>query len=217
MIVRHYIYLKNIKFNNIEMGPHLTNDPKKNIKDVEGLDYIICNEAENTLFELIQHLEKKNEPVFDEIKDIKGLCFIPAKICKDNSSQEPFQTEKREFLKNLDDLPLPRHDLLPLDKYWAPILGNYTFIETSRGCPYKCIFCRQGIMYNWKYRIRSAVILFKEVMFLYNKGIKHILFHSDTFTVNEVVIELCDKLIEAGSPVKWSCNGHAKTMKNLIY
>ena len=62
--------------------------------------------------------------MFDEIKDIKGLCFIPAKICKDNSSQEPFQTEKREFIKNLDDLPLPRHDLLPLDKYWAPILGN---------------------------------------------------------------------------------------------
>ena len=25
--------------------------------------------------------------------------------------------------------PLPRHDLLPLDKYWAPILGNYSFIE----------------------------------------------------------------------------------------
>ena len=197
----------------VGMGPHLTNDPKKNIKDVDGLDYIICNEAENTLFELIQYLEKKNEPLFDEIKDIKGLCFIPAKICIDNNSQEPFQTEKREFIKNLDDLPLPRHDLLPLDKYWAPILGNYTFIETSRGCPYKCIFCRQGIMYNWKYRIRSAESLFKEVMFLYNKGIKHIMFHSDTFTVNEkVVIELCDRLIEAGSPVKWSCNGHAKTL-----
>ncbi len=68
-------------------------------------------------------------------------------------------------------------------------------------------------MYNWKYRIRSAESLFNEVIFLHKKGVKHVMFHSDTFTVNEkVVIELCDKLIEAGSPVKWSCNGHAKTL-----
>ena len=122
------------------MGPHLLNDPKKNIKDVEGLDYIICNEAENTLFELIQHLEKKMNQCLMKLKILKGFVFIPAKICKDNSSQEPFQTEKRRFIKNLDDLPLPRHDLLPLDKYWAPIFGNYTFIETSRGCPISVFF-----------------------------------------------------------------------------
>ena len=197
----------------VGMGPHLTADPISSIKEVKGLDYIICNEAENTLFELIQNLEKSNEPKLTDLLKINGICFIPKNVCKNENSQNPIQTEKRPFIKNLDSLPLPRHDLLPLDKYWAPILGNYTFIETSRGCPYKCIFCRQGIMYDWKYRIRSGESLFNEVMLLNKQGIKHIMFHADTFTVNEkVVIDLCDRLIEAGTPVKWACNGHAKTL-----
>lgn len=197
----------------VGMGPHLTANPVKTIKEVEGLDYVICNEAENTLKELLEYLEKNKILNLEKLSSINGLCFIPSNVINDSNSNVPVLTEKRPFIKNLDDLPVPRHDLLPLDKYWAPILGNYTFIETSRGCPYKCIFCRQGVMYNWKYRIRSAASLFKEVMLLHKQGTKHIMFHADTFTVNEkIVTELCNKLIEAGSPVKWSCNGHAKTL-----
>jgi radical SAM superfamily enzyme YgiQ (UPF0313 family) len=48
----------------------------------------------------------------------------------------------RPFIKNLDNLPLPRHDLLPLDRYRIPMVkGPYTFVVTSRGCPAGCKFC----------------------------------------------------------------------------
>ena len=39
-------------------------------------------------------------------------------------------------------------------------------------------------MYDWKYRIRSGESLFNEVMLLNKQGI-NIMFHADTFTVNE--------------------------------
>ena len=77
------------------MGPHLTADPISSIKEVKGLDYIICNEAENTLFELIQNLEKSNEPKLTDLLKINGICFIPKNVCKNENSENPIQTEKR--------------------------------------------------------------------------------------------------------------------------
>ena len=49
---------------------------------------------------------------------------------------EIFVNAPRPFVSDLDDLPIPLHHLLPLDKYRIPMVkGPYTFIVTSRGCP----------------------------------------------------------------------------------
>ena len=48
----------------------------------------------------------------------------------------------RPFIADLDDLPMPRYDLLPLDKYRMPLMkGPFCFIVTSRGCPAGCTYC----------------------------------------------------------------------------
>ncbi len=55
----------------------------------------------------------------------------------------------RPFIRDLDDLPLPLHHLLPWDKYRAPnIRGPYTFIVPSRGCPAGCTFCIKHVSYR---------------------------------------------------------------------
>ena len=49
----------------------------------------------------------------------------------------------RPLIQNIDALPFPARDLLPLDRYWTPGVRRYPFatIMTSRGCPYSCSFC----------------------------------------------------------------------------
>ena len=196
----------------IGMGPHLTNAPERSLLEAESLDFIIRNEAEETLKELLEVLTQETPPSEKRLKEIKGLAFVPARIFPDGA-QTLVVTEQRPFIDDLDSLPWPRHDLLPLEKYWAPFFGHYTFVESSRGCAYRCIFCRQAVMWQWKYRRRSGKAIAQEALYVHSLGVDTILFHADTFTLDQnLVEELCGSLIEAGTPFRWACNTHVKNL-----
>jgi anaerobic magnesium-protoporphyrin IX monomethyl ester cyclase len=198
----------------VGMGPHLTNAPEESLYEAEGLDFIIRHEAEDTLGELLQVFEKNASPGLARLKEIKGIAFIPNRI-EPGLGKEAVITEQRPFIDDLDKLPRPRHDLLPLDKYWSPFLGHYTFVEASRGCAFRCVFCRQAVMWQWKYRKRSGKAIAEEALYVHSLGVDNILFHADTFTLDhQMVMELCDALIEAGSPFRWACNTHVSKLYN---
>ncbi len=196
----------------VGMGPHLTNAPERSLREAEGLDFIIRHEAEDTLKELLEVLKQERPPSENRLKKIKGLAFVPARIIP-GGAQTPVITEQRPFIDDLDSLPWPRHDLLPLEQYWSPFFGHYTFVEASRGCVYRCIFCRQAVMWQWKYRQRSGRAIAREALYVHSLGVDTILFHADTFTLDQnLVEELCDRLIEAGTPFRWACNTHIKNL-----
>lgn len=200
----------------IGMGPHLTAQPESSLKELKNIDFVIKNEAEATLKELLEVYEAARQGgdlTLERMMAVNGVCFVPSRLGL-GDSDDPVTTEKREFIENLDDLPWPRHDLLPMDKYWAPFLGNYTFIEASRGCAYRCVFCRQAVMWEWKFRRRSGKDLAREALHVHSLGVNNILFHADTFTLSEeMVSELCEELIAAGSPFQWACNTHVRNLK----
>jgi len=114
----------------------------------------------------------------------------------------------RPFFRELDDLPMPLHHLLPLDTYRSPMInGPYTFIVTSRGCPAGCKYCIKHVSYQYSVRLRSPQKLVEEMQLLQRLGIDHIHMYADLFTVNrEQVVELCERLIAAGSTATWTCN-----------
>jgi len=116
--------------------------------------------------------------------------------------------EDRPFIRNLDDLPIPLHHLLPLDRYLMPMIkGPYTFIVTSRGCPAGCTFCIKHVNYQYSVRLRSAEKLIQEISLLNQLGVHHINMYADLFTVNrDQVVSLCKLLIETGPKITWTCN-----------
>lgn len=185
----------------IAVGPHVTALPKQSLKDFPDIDYLILHEAEDTVLELIQTLEKKDK----DLSEVKGIAFR-----KDN---ELIVTPDREFV-DLNKLPIPLHDLLPIDKYNLPYVGKrYTFLTTSRGCPYRCTFCRSPIVWNNTVRSRSVESIMKELEKLHELKIKNFLVHSDVFTINkEIAIELCKKMIEKGWKFRWICNSRVNTV-----
>jgi len=194
------------------MGPHLTDSPGRSIEEAEGLDFVICHEAEMTLKEILEVLERYKSPSIKRLSKIQGIAFIPSRLIP-GASKKPIITEQRPFINDLDSLPRPRHDLLPLARYWAPLLGHYTFVEASRGCTYRCIFCRQAVMWQWKYRRRKGKTIAEEALYVNSLGVDNILFHADTFTLDKnLVEELCDTLIAAGKPLRWACNTHVKSL-----
>jgi anaerobic magnesium-protoporphyrin IX monomethyl ester cyclase len=114
----------------------------------------------------------------------------------------------RPFFRSLDDLPMPLHHLLPLDRYRMPMIkGPYTFIVTSRGCPAGCKYCIKHVSYQYSVRLRAPQKLLEEMQLLYGLGVHHIHMYSDLFTVNrEQVVELCKLIIDSGLKVTWTCN-----------
>ena len=195
----------------IGMGPHLTSAPERSLLESEEIDIIIRNEAEDTLKEILA-LYKTEKIKHHNLQKINGIAYIPERF-DPNASKECIVTPQRDFIKDLNCLPRPLHELLPLKKYWGPLIGNYTFVEASRGCAFRCVFCRQAVMWQWQFRSRSGREIAKESLYVNSLGVENILFHADTFTLDhQMVDELCDCLIEANSPFRWACNAHVKTI-----
>ena len=114
----------------------------------------------------------------------------------------------RPFIRNLDDLPIPAHHMLPFDKYRIPMIkGPYTFIVTSRGCTAGCKYCIKHVSYQYSIRLRTPENIMKELRVLKELGVQHVHMYADLFTVNrEQVINLCKLMLEENLGLSWTCN-----------
>lgn len=134
------------------------------------------------------------------LTDIRGLAW--------RDRGEIVINPDRPFIPDLDDLPMPMHELLPLEKQRMPMIkGPFTFIVTSRGCPAGCKFCIKHVSYQTSVRVRSPEKILLELQRLAELGIHHVHMYADLFTVNrEQVIGLCNLILEAGLKISWTCN-----------
>jgi len=114
----------------------------------------------------------------------------------------------RPFIKNLDDLPLPRHDLLPLHRYRVPMIkGPYSFVVTSRGCPANCLFCIKHVSYGRTVRVRSPENVIAELRLLRDLGLRDVHMYADLFTVDrEQVVGICELMLQEKLDFRWTCN-----------
>ena len=114
----------------------------------------------------------------------------------------------RPLIHDLDDLPLPRHDLLPLERYRAPLVrGRYAFLVTSRGCPAGCRFCIKHVSYGRSIRFRSPENVLAEIEQLLALGVRSVHMYADCFTLNrDHVMGICQGIEERGLDLRWTCN-----------
>jgi radical SAM superfamily enzyme YgiQ (UPF0313 family) len=124
------------------------------------------------------------------------------------SDGEIVMNPDRPFIPDLDDLPIPKHEKLPLEKQIMPMIkGPFTFIVTSRGCPAGCKYCIKHVTYQNSVRLRSPERIVEELEYLASLGIHNIHMYADLFTVNrEQVVSLCKLIIERDIKIKWTCN-----------
>lgn len=113
--------------------------------------------------------------------------------------------------RRFENLPPARQDLLPIHRYSLPFIGKgYTFVVASRGCPWKCIYCRQTVMYESRIRYRPIETVVEEIR---KYHLTNIAFHADTFTTSKPwVYKLCDELDKLPFKVRWVCNSRVDTV-----
>ena len=170
-------------------GPDPSLIPEEFLRAAHGdIDFVVVGEGEVTAYELLKAIERKES----DFSKIKGLAYLVG--------DRYVYTGDREFVKDLDTLPMPAYHLFPMDNpmYGIPaFMPPYTVtICTSRGCPYRCTFCSQTVMWRHTWRGRSAKKVVDEIELLVTKYKKRgILFGDNDFLIDRKRnIEFCDEL-----------------------
>lgn len=189
-------------------GAHATLFPELTLKECPSIDYLITNEGEVPLRDLIEVLDGSGS-----IKRIPNLYYRKgSEIC--------FTNQQVEWL-NLDDLPVFPYHKFDYNLYTpAPSLRKKlpTFsYMAQRGCPYQCSFCDTRT-HGRRVRYRSVNKVLEDLAFLKsNYNVKGIIFEGSNFTANAGwVSELCEGLIERNLNLSWYCMGRVDFNVELI-
>ncbi|MBN1655149.1 MAG: B12-binding domain-containing radical SAM protein [Deltaproteobacteria bacterium] len=177
-------------------GPHATAYPEKAI-EIPGVDYVVVGEGEVVAGQLIDCLRAGRD-----VSEVKGIVY--------KREGRTISTGRGEYISDLDRLPMPAYDLISIDEYGKYYRmsrtgsGNFMSIFSSRGCPYRCIYCHN--IFGKVFRPRSAEAIFSEIKHLYDKyNIKDFEILDDIFNLDrDRLIEFCDRIIASGMRVTFA-------------
>jgi anaerobic magnesium-protoporphyrin IX monomethyl ester cyclase len=166
------------------------------------VDYVVRNEGEYSLLSLVEFL--RNKKAFE---DVEGVSYLDnGDLCR---------TPDAPFILDLDSLPFPARDLLPMNLYKERMNGRLmTTVVTSRGCPYKCDFCSSSRFFGVRWRARSVDNILAEVESLYREyNYRAVSFVDDNFTLDpDRAIELSEKMMARGWDLIWSAMTRVDTV-----
>ena len=187
----------------VMVGPHVSALPKETLQIANGTVDVVCvGEYDFTVRDVVGN--------FYYLEDVAGIAFI--------RGEKVVETQSRELIESLDDLPFPAWHHLNLKDYFdGGKLYPYIDIISGRGCPNKCIFCLwPQVMHGCKYRFRSVKNVVDEIErdIKLCPSIKHgeFFFEDDTFTVNrQRAIEVCNEILRRKLKIKFSVNARVDT------
>ncbi len=156
-------------------GPEVSYDSEYFLNNTQ-VDFIIKGEGELAFEELLNHLSNEsdytNTPNISFIKDGK-LYTNPIKEVKD-----------------LSVIKLPYY----FEEDIKHIPNKISYIESSRGCPYKCSYCLSSLEKTVRFFNPEEVK--KAILYLMAKGAKTIKFLDRTFNANKNTLQLLDFIIK---------------------
>lgn len=185
-------------------GPHVNIYPEETISNSE-IDFLVLGEGEYVFPDLINALSQRKD-----LSKIRGIVY--------KRNKEIINTGKHEFITNLDAVPFPTRHLVPYQKYYSVLAKRtpITTMMTSRGCPFKCIFCTRPQL-GKIFRYRSAENVVDEMEQCARIGIKEIFLYDDTFTIKKQrVIDTCNEILRRNLKIMWDIRARVDTVDEKI-
>jgi radical SAM superfamily enzyme YgiQ (UPF0313 family) len=188
------------KISLIAGGAFVTMNADRILQDCPDLDCLGVGEGEELLPD---YLDK-----FDNPGAVAGLVWRDA--------GEIVRNEPRPLLQDLNHFPYPDRTSLPIDYIESlPLdvpgvlsLDKFCTMQTSRGCPYSCIYCSIPALCQGKWRYRSSEHVLGEMQQLNDLGYGAIYLTDDHFLINRKRIgEICGGIIERHLKFGWGCEG----------
>lgn len=182
-------------------GVHPTALPD-NTLDYFKVDCVVLGEGEETMREICRKIERG-----ERWQDVRGIAYR-------DKTKKLIKTNTNPLIENLDGLPFPARHLINFKRYLFPpgiIRGEWsersTTMMTSRGCPYRCIWCGSHIIFGKRVRRRSVPNVLEEMgKLIRDYGIDSIWFVDDTFTLDKGwVLSFTEGIRQRKIRLKWGC------------
>jgi len=173
---------------------------------VPEVDFVCRGDGEQLLLDLLERL--------DDPSSVAGVTWQePGGKLRHNAD--------RVLERDLDQWPFPDRESLPLDFVESmPLdvpavlsLDRFTTMQTSRGCPWPCVFCDIPIFNDGKWRSRSAAHVVAELQHLQKEGYGAVFFVDDHFLLQPKRIDaICKGIDEHGITIEWGCEGRVDSV-----
>jgi anaerobic magnesium-protoporphyrin IX monomethyl ester cyclase len=181
-------------------GEHVTADHHRLLRRVPEVLCCVLGEGEETVLDVAAHLSHG-----------LPLDTVPGIALRD-ASGAVFTTPDRHRILEVDEIPWPDWDTVPLTNYLDRHLSHDAYssrtmpMVASRGCPYQCTFCSSPQMFGTKWVARNPRKVFEEIKHYYDTyGARYFEFHDLTMTVRrEWILEFCKILIDEGLDIQWT-------------
>jgi anaerobic magnesium-protoporphyrin IX monomethyl ester cyclase len=178
-------------------GPHASLATEHTLSTGD-IDYAIVGEGEIPFLNLVRSLfvGQNNSP--DE---------VPGVFSRQSGK---ISGRRNTVLIDLAAMPLPRLDLLPLERYFA--INKRIYIHTSRGCAFRCIYCSVPECWGRSVRqipvdvIRSQV---SELLTRYKPDELQIVDDNFSHENGRFIRAFCDMSVEEGWSIRWKCQVRA--------
>ncbi len=167
-------------------GPHVTANREKIMLECPAIDIGVVGEGEAAIVEIVRG---------NLLSTVKGALYREGETVR-------FAGE-RGFIYNLDGIPFPTYRGFKLRKY-----GKSMQLASSRGCPYKCIFCGAPRILGKRWRKRSVQGMMEELKYWYERGYRNYYFNDSNFAVDKArVRDFCEEVIKRNLDVYFTSDG----------
>lgn len=159
----------------------------KPLLDIGCYDIMCRGEGEAIFSDLLKNYNPTTKKI-ENLSQIDGIAY--------KTDAEIITTPQRDFICDLDSLPMPAFELLNIDKmlsnrYYSrwrnnPIGKRVMPMFTSRGCPYGCTFCSVHSQVGYRFRTYSTDYVIKVMKkCIQEYGITHFHLEDDNLTLNK--------------------------------
>ena len=179
---------------------------------LEAFDSIIVGEGEEAFTGLVRAIE--NDGNITKVDGVYTRDSIRAWMDSGYSDKRFLTTVTvpPAYIDDLDSLPFPDRRFIRHIDYHSivGVTDKLATIISSRGCPYKCVYC--DVPYK-RYRQRSIPNVVDEIAECLDMGYREFHFYDDLFNITpEKVIAFCDEVDRRGMSFIWDFRGRVNTV-----
>ncbi len=179
-------------------GEHITALPEYCLQKTKPLSICVLGEGEETFVATVDAIENHIP-----LNTIDGIAY------KDETGIH--KNKRRTRMRELDSLPYPAWNLLPMQKYFDNGIsfgvdrGRSLALMATRGCPYECTFCSSPNMWGKRYYMRDVKKVVDEIVYFKNiYDLNNIDFYDLTAIINkEWMISFCKELLARNVNITW--------------